>query len=334
MSRITFERGFPRRLAVLLGALVALVLVGTVGFAVIESVSLGYGFEWTVDTLTTVGAVGDPRDVGGRILRVVLELLGIGTLFYGLATVAEFFVSGELSGVLGRRRAQKMIDSLRDHFIVCGYGRVGRQVVRDLHDAAVDYVVVDSNPEALEQARADGVPLIEGQAADDEVLLSAGLERAKGVLACVDSDADNIFITLSARELRGDVTIIARASAEDSEKKLLRAGADRIISPYKTSGAAMARVALHPQVGGAVQLADYRVEEIEVPGSCRAVGQRIADVRGLSAILAVRGVDGVLDVAPAVDRVIAPGDMLVAVGTPDTLEGLEALFQPRDGVGG
>ena len=319
---------FMRRLGVLLAVLVALIVVGTAGFALIEGVSVGYGFAWTIDTITTVGSMPDARDTGGRSLKVGLELLGIGTLFYGLATVAEFFVSGQLSGLLEERRTQKMIDSYTDHYIICGFGRVGRQVARDLRAAGVRYVVIDPNPWNREAARAAGGPLIESDAADDEVLAEAGIERARGVIACVDSDAENIFIALTARELRSDILIIARASAEDSEKKLLRAGANRVISPYKTSGSAMARVALHPQVGGTVDVADTRVEEIDVPSECAGVGKTIEQVRGNSLIVALRREDGGLQPQPALDTVIGSGDMLVALGSPSALERLEEMFQP------
>ena len=244
---------FVRRLAILFYALAAIIVLGTVAFMITEGVSVGYGFSWTLDTVTTLGSIKNPSDAGGRVVVVGLELLGIGTLFYGLATVAEFFVSGQLSGLLEERRTQRMIDSYSDHYIICGFGRVGRQVARDLRRAGVKHVTIDSEPSNREAADTMGVRYIDSYAADDEVLLQAGIERARAVIACVDSDAENIFIALTARGLRPDILIVARASAEDSEKKLLRAGADRVISPYKTSGSEMARVALHPQVGGAMQ---------------------------------------------------------------------------------
>jgi voltage-gated potassium channel len=319
---------FMRRLGLILIVLGALLIVGTIAFAVIEGVSLAYGFEWTLDTVTTVGSIPDPHDAPGRLLKVGLELLGIGTLFYAFATVAEFFVSGQLSGLLDERRVQRMIDTYSDHFIVCGFGRVGRQVTRDLRAGGAEYVVIDDNPENREVAKLQGVHYIEGQAADDEILRRAGIDRAAGVIACVDSDAENIFIALTARELRTDIRIVARAAAEESEKKLLRAGADRVISPYKTSGSEMARVALHPQVGSAVHLAEYRVEEIEVPPECAAVGQTIQAVRGGSIIVALRRADGSLEPQPAQDVVINAGDKLVALGNEYALERLEGLFQP------
>ncbi len=173
-------RLFMRRLGILLVALGVLVIAGTIGFAAIEHVSPAYGFEWTIDTITTLGSIPDPPDTGGRALKVGLELFGIGTLFYGLATVAEFFVSGQLSGVLEERRIGKMIDSFTDHYIVCGFGRVGRQVARDLRAAGAECVVIDPNPANREAAIATGAPLIESTASDDEILKQAGIERALG----------------------------------------------------------------------------------------------------------------------------------------------------------
>ncbi len=321
-------RQFMRRLGFLLSLLVVLIVAGTVGFVITEGTSVAYGFVWTLDTITTLGSIQNPHDAPGRVVVVGLELFGIGTLFYGLVTVAEFFVSGQLSGLLEERRTQRMIDSFTDHFIICGFGRVGRQVARDLRRVGAKHLVIDSNPDNREAAQLAGVRYIESEAADDEALEQAGIERAKAVIACVDSDAENIFIALTARELRDDILIIARASREDSEKKLLRAGADRVISPYKTSGSEMARVALHPQVGGAVEVADYRMEEIEVSPRCEGVGRTVDDVRGASTIVALRRTDGRLEPQPAPATVIEAGDKLVALGTPGALERLEGIFQP------
>ena len=321
-------RLFIRRLGILLIALGVMVIAGTIGFAVIEHVSPAYGFEWTIDTVTTLGSIPDPPDAGGRALKVGLELFGIGTLFYALATVAEFFVSGQLSGVLEERRTEKMINSFTDHYIVCGFGRVGRQVARDLLTAGAKFVLIDPNPANRDAALATGAPLIESQASDDEILKQAGIDRALGVIACVDSDAENIFIALTARELRSDIFIVARASAEDSEKKMLRAGADRVISPYKTSGAAMARVALRPQVGGAFEVANHRMEEIEVSPVCEGVGKTIADVGGPALIVAIRHPDGELETSPPPQTVFNAGDLIIAMGAPVAVERLERIFQP------
>jgi voltage-gated potassium channel len=318
---------FLRRLGMLGLVILLLLAFGTVGFVATESVSVWHGFVQTLDTVATVGSVPQPEKTGGRVLKVGLELLGIGTLFYGLATVAEFFVSGQLSGMLEERRIQRMINSYNDHFIICGYGRVGRQVARDLNTAGARYVVIDNNPELREHAQDVGVRFIVGEPADDDVLRQAGIDRARGVIACVDSDADNIFITLTARELCPSIEIVARASEEDSERKLKRAGADRVVSPYKASGIEMARLALHPGVSGIVDVApEYRMEEIEVGAGCRGTGEKIGDVRGGAIIVAVRHPDGTFEAQPAAETVLNQGDVIMAMGTLRTMARLEDLL--------
>src|ERR671923_1771699 len=171
------------------------------------------------------------------------------------------------------------------------------------------------------------VLVVEGRPSDDEALKAAGIDRARAVLACVDSDAENIFITLSARELRPDITIVARASVEDTEKKLKRAGADRVISPYKASGAEMARLALQPQVADVVEVGpEYRMEEIEVPRGCAGVGRTIDDVRGSSIIVALRRQGGPMRPLPPGDALLEGGDVLVAMGADDAMDSLEEIF--------
>jgi voltage-gated potassium channel len=322
-----------RRIAHLGFAIAALLVLGTVAFSLSEDRSLWFGFRETVDTAATVGSVAQPHTVAGQITQVVVIVLGVGTLFYALVSVTEFFVAGHLAELLAERRAQKMIDSLSDHHIICGFGRVGRQVARDLRAAQAKYVVVDSTPNNRELALAQGVGVrfIEGDASQDAVLLQAGITRARSLLACADSDADNIFITLTARELCPGIAIVARASVEDSEKKLLRAGADRVISPYKSSGTEMARLALHPQVTGVVDVnTEYRLEEIVVELGAGGVDQTIGDVRGGAMIVGVCLADGTFNPQPAADTVLRPGDVLLAMGTPRTLDRLERLFALAD----
>ena len=319
---------FSRRIA-RLGALVAgLLAVGTVGLAVTESVGPWYAFRWALDTVATVGGFRQPRTTAGQVVLVGLIVLGVGTLFYALATLVEFFVAGHLGDLLAARRKQRMIDSLTDHHIICGFGRVGRQVARDLHAARAEYVVVDSNAE--NRHLADGVDrrFIEGDAAEEAVLLQAGIARARSIIACADSDSNNVFITLTARELRADIAIVARAAVEDSEKKLKRAGADRVISPYKASGTEMARLALHPQLSGVVDVdVEYRMEEIVVSEGCKGVRQTVGDIRGGSMIVGLRRESGFQPQPPA-ETMLLPGDVIVAMGTPGALERLEDLMEP------
>jgi voltage-gated potassium channel len=305
-----------------------LLVLGAAVLAISEGVGVWYAFRWALDTAATVGGFPQPSTTVGQVTQVALVVLGIGTLFYALATVAELFVAGHLGDLMAERRMQRRIDSLTAHHIICGFGRVGRQVARDLHAAGAEYVVVDTDPENRSRAEGLGIAFIEGDAADDGVLAEAGIERARSILACADSDADNVFITLTARELRTDIAIVARAAREDTEKKLKRAGADRVISPYKASGTEMARLALHRQLSGVVDVdAEYRMEEIEVGEGCEGLGQTVGDIRGGSMIVGLRrGPE--FQAQPPGDTTLRSGDVIVAMGTPPALARLEGLLEP------
>jgi voltage-gated potassium channel len=321
-------RKFLNRLATLGVAIVGLVVAGAVGFMLTDDLGAWDGFLHALDVVATVGAYPPSDNVPGQIVRVLLIVLGVGTLFYALVTVTEFFVAGHVAELLAARRMQRMIDATSDHFIICGYGRVGRQVARDLRGAGARYVVIDADPANREFASGVGVRFIEAEPSDDRALRQAGIERARAVLACVDSDAENVFITLSARELSPDIAIVARASQEDSERKLVRAGATRVISPYKSSGAEMARFALHPQVWGVHDVdAEYRMEEIQVTAGCAGAGQTIGDIRGGAYIVGLRQAGGFVP-QPAPETVLCPGDVIMAMGTPRTMDRLESLFTP------
>jgi voltage-gated potassium channel len=321
---------FLRRLAILILLVLAIMAAGSIAYSLTQDVSVWKGFLFTLDTVATVGSAPEPDDLPGQITKVLLIVLGVGTLFYALVTVTEFFVAGHLGEILEERRTLNKIEDLSGHHLICGFGRVGRQVARDLQAGEVDFVVIDELDENREIADEIGAPFLLGRPSDDHMLKDAGIERAVSVLACVDSDAENIFTCLTARELRSDITIVARASVEDSEKKLMRAGADRVISPYKSSGAEMARLALQPQVTGVVDVApEYRMEEIDVSEGCEAAGKTIGEVRGTTSIAAVRGSDGKVHPQPSVDTVLSAGDVVVAMGTVDALRQLESLFVPR-----
>jgi len=320
-------RHFLRRFAWVAVALVVLLALGAVGYAVFEGVSPWNGFLWSLDTVATEGARNRPRSTGGEIVWVVLIVLGVGTLLYALVTAVEVLVSGHVRTLLDDRREQQAIDALSDHVIICGFGRVGRQAAADLRAAGARYVVIDPHHENLEEARGVGVRLIEGSATDDDVLVQAGVDRAKTLIAAVDSDAENVFITLSARQLNPGVSIIARASDRDTEPKLLLAGANRVISPYRSSGSEMARWALTPQVSGTLDVApEYRLEEIEVDPGSAADGATIVDVRGAAIIVAVRRPDGRFLTQPPGGTSLAAGDVILAMGAVATMERLERAF--------
>jgi voltage-gated potassium channel len=319
---------FVRRLALVGAIVVGLLLLATVGLALAEDVGPWYAFRWALDTAATVGGFPQPSTTVGQVIHVALIVVGVATLFYALAIVAEFFAAGHLGELLAARRSQRMIDSLADHHIVCGYGRVGRQIVRDLRAARARLVVIDANTESRQLAEAAGIPFLAGDATEDGVLIRAGIDRARSIIACADSDANNVFITLTARELRNDVLIVARAGIEDTEKKLKRAGADRVISPYKASGTEMARLALHPQLSGVVDVdVEYRLEEIQVGEGCEAAAHTVGDIRGGSMIVGLRRGAEFFPQPPG-DTAIETGDVLVAIGTPATLGRLEDLLSP------
>jgi voltage-gated potassium channel len=262
---------FLRRLVFFIAAVTALVFGGAAAFVAFEDVSYWRGLIWSLDTVATVGSIPHADSLGGQVTQVVLISLGVGTMFFLLVTLTELFVAGDLSGLLEARRMRKKIAELRDHYLICGFGRVGRQVSRDFKNAGVDFVVIDDNPDVREALEEREVLYIEGRGSDDEALLEAGIQHARGLVACIDSDSENIFATLTARELRPDIHIVARAAEEPSERKLRAAGAHDVISPYKTSGSAMARLALgtEPTVGFASDDGSARDVAVssEVPGS-------------------------------------------------------------------
>ena len=242
---------FLRRIALLVGSVALLVLGGAIALSAFEDVSYWRGVTWALDTVATIGSIPDTSTTGGDATKVVLTIFGVGTMFFVLVTLTELFVAGDLSGLLDERRMQRKISQLKDHYLICGFGRVGRQVAQDLRLAGMPFVVIDDNPDVREHAEEMEVLIVEGRGSDDEVMQEAGIDRARAVLACVDSDAENIFVTLTAREMRPDIPIVARAAVESSERKLIRAGANEVVSPYKASGRTMASLALIDRADGA-----------------------------------------------------------------------------------
>jgi voltage-gated potassium channel len=245
---------------------------------------------------------------------------------------------------MSERRRRRVIERISDHYIICGYGRVGRQVANEFRDAGVPYVVLDFNPEVLEIAREHNIPYIDGSGTKDEDLQAAGLERARGLIASSDSDVDNLYITVSARAERPDLMIVARASTEDAAQKMLRAGADRVVQPYSAAGSEIAKMMLKPQVAAFLDIVsrhggpDLRFEEIEITRSCPQAGRTIRETRIRhetgALVVALRKADGTFDTTPDPDTELEPGDVLIAVGTAQELQALEELFAPSAGSAG
>ena len=334
----------PRRMVRVFAAVGGVLGAGTLGFKAILHDSWIDSFYRTVVTTSLNGLDSPPEGTAGRLWTVLLVLAGVTIFAYVGAVVVETIAGGILTGVLAEHRRRRTIDKLRDHFIICGFGRVGRRVAREFRAAGVQYVVLDFHDDAIAYAREEGELFIQGNGTEDEDLRKAGLDQAIGLVASADSDADNLYISLSARSARPDLIIVARASDEDAERKLKLAGADRVVLPYGTAGRVMANLALKPQVAAFLDVVtsatgeDFHLEEIEIRSTCPRAGQSIRDLRVRdetgAIIVAVRKHDGTFDTTPAPDERLEVGDVLISVGTTDELRKLEDYFAPREAVAG
>jgi voltage-gated potassium channel len=291
-----------------------------------------------VVTISLAGLDTVPSNDSARLVSIVLVLAGL-TIFAYIATVlVEGIARGVFTGAYAERRRRRTIEQLAEHYIICGYGRVGRRIAAEFLEEGVRFVVLDFSEEAIEEARERNVLYIDGSGTEDEDLLAAGLERAAGLVASSDSDADNLYITLSARNARPDLLIVARASDEDAAKKLRLAGADRVVQPYSTAGREMAKLVLRPQVAAFLDIVstsggpDLLFEEIEIHDAYEDAGKSIRELRIRAAtgamIVALRKRDGTFDTTPTPDALLDAGDVMIAAGTPDELRRLEQLFAP------
>ncbi|MGH2996030.1 MAG: potassium channel family protein, partial [Gaiellaceae bacterium] len=259
-----------RRLFSALAAVIGVLAIGTFGFRQLLDVGWEDALYRAVVTSSLTGLDSRPEGTAAEVLTVVLVLAGVAIYGYVASIIVEAITRGVLSGAWTEKRRRRAIQQLRDHFIICGYGRVGRRVAVEFRTAAVDYVVVDFSAEALEAAEEHGDLFIQGRATEDEHLTAAGLAHARGLVASSDSNTDNLYIALSARAARPDLLIVARASDEDAARKLRLAGADRVIQPYASAGREMAKLVLKPQVAAFLDVVaatggpDFLFEEIEV----------------------------------------------------------------------
>jgi voltage-gated potassium channel len=293
------------------------------GFKLVDAVYL------TVSTLTTEGfATPVPLSDGAKIFTVSLALLGVSVFVAVLGVLATALVDGQLVHRSRRWSMQRRITELRDHHIICAYGRVGRAAAREFEADGVPFVVIEVKPELEEDLRRDGVLYLIGNSSSEAVLRAAGIDRARGLVCAVDSDAENVYITLVARSLNPEISIVARASEEAAADRLSRAGADRVVSPYATSGRRMALLALRPEVVDFFDLARsgaaaLRIEELFIAPGSELVGQTLAQVCGSATTLLIRRAGGQLLPNPTRDTVVQPGDVVVIFGEPDTLRPVE-----------
>lgn len=320
-----------RRLQVALLVLAGITIAGTIGYLILGFGLLDAAFQ-AVTTLTTVGfREVHPLTAAGKVFTIVLILCGVGTALYALGVLIQTLVEGDLRGVFGRKRMDHKIADVHDHVIVCGWGRVGRAIAKELGgDAPI--VVVDRDAERLADSP---YPWLAGDVTDDAVLLEAGLSRARALVAALDTDAGNLFVTLSARALRPDLFIVSRVRVEESVEKLVRAGADRVVNPQSIGGARMAAFVLQPHVTEFLDVVmhdrdiEFRLEEVVVPADSPVAGHtlreaRIRDLTG-ALVLALRNPAGEFASNPSPDQVISSGDVLIAIGTPTELDGLGRL---------
>ena len=319
-----------RRLRLALAMLVSVFVLGTIGYVI-----LGFSpLDAVYQTVTTVATVGfrevQPLDDAGKVFTIILILVGVGTALYTFSVVLETLFEGHLQALFGRRRMERQIETMHEHVIVCGWGRVGRAIAEELMASGTDLVVVDLDATRVAEAT---VPAIVGDATDDRTLEAAGLRRARALVAALDNDAANLFVTLSARSLCPDLFVVARARVEESEEKLRRAGADRVVNPQSIGGARIAAFVLQPHVTEFLDVVmhdrglQFRLEEVLVPPGSSTVGQSIRDAhlrdRTGALVLALREEDGTFNTNPSPDTTIRAGHILIAIGTPTELDALE-----------
>lgn len=309
----------------LAGSLLGIVLAyGVSGYVLIEGWSFSDALFMTVTTIATVG-YGEVHDLSlyGELFSSTLIIFGVATMLYGFGVFAEMLSDGELTTYRREREMERRVNRLHRHFIICGYGRIGTQIATEMDRARTPYVVIDYNPEATIRLDREGRLFIEGDAASEDVLRLAGVERARGLISAVDSDERAVYITLAARSLNPDLYILSRAGQPESVRRLQLAGADRVVSPYRMAGHQLTELALRPaliDVMGTIQHAgsDIAVEEFLVTRSCPAIGQSLAEAGliapGLARLLAIRDATGELHADPSPDHMIADGDLIIAIG--------------------
>lgn len=316
------------------------IVMGTLGYILIEGWPAFDAFYMTVTTVATVGFQEiHPLSTVGRAFTVVLIISGVGTLFYLLGNLARLLLEGELRAIFGRYRTEGKMKTVTNHYIVCGYGRMGKRICKEFRAKPLPFVVIDKNPDVIASLQREGLIAVEGDATQDDVLIRAGIERAKGVVSVVNTDTENLYIVLTARGLNKDLYIVARAGDEGSEHKLMRAGANRVSSPYHIGGMQMAQAVIRPAVMDFLELAtqsehlDLQMEELTVEQGSRFDGRTPSDC-GLSedpglVLIAVKRTLGHLEFNPGSKVLLAKGDKLIVLGQPESLKRLESVIRSQ-----
>jgi voltage-gated potassium channel len=327
-----------KRLFYILVAIGATLTIGTVGFSLIGRYSVFDAFYFTLTTMTTVG-YGDSFSHAGRVFNAFLIIFGVSTIFVAIGAMTQTIIEFELGDAIGKRRNKRMIDKLKDHYIICGFGRVGRGAAAELQHAGVPFVVVDSLPERVERAMLTGMLSVAADATRDETLHQVGIERARGLVAALATDADNLFVLLSAKGLNPKLYVAVRAAEEGAEEKMRRAGADAVFAPYSITGHRLAQSLLRPHV---VQFLDFTtkdigmdisIEQVRVSAGSEVAARTIREMqlrRNMGVIvMAIRRRDGNMLFNPPADTSVEAGDYLIVMGKQEDLTALEILAEPR-----
>jgi len=325
-----------RHLRFSLSILVGVIGLGTLGYVLIEGWSGFDALYMTVITLATVG-FKEVHELSptGKLFTILLIIFGAGIIAYSIGSLIQIMVEGQLRRILGRKKLEQQINKLSGHYIVCGYGRIGTLICREFAAKPIPFVVVEKDPVLCEKLSDDGILFVRGDATDDETLMAAGILRAKGLITAVTSDTENVYITLTARGLNPDMFILARSGEEASEKKLRRAGASKVISPYTIGASRMAQAVLRPSVVDFIEIAtagrnlELQLEEIRVAPDSALVGKSLIDSgvrKDLGIIIVgIKQGDGQMLFNPAPATLIKAGDVLITLGERKAIQDLELI---------
>ncbi|HWE49623.1 MAG TPA: potassium channel protein [Bryobacteraceae bacterium] len=333
------DRRILRRI-VLIAALLALTLfIGTLGFTLIEGYGIFDAFYMTLITITTVGYQEvHPLSQAGRIFNSMLILFGVSAMFFSVGAVTQTVIEMQLEDRYGERRKKRTIMQMKDHFIVCGFGRVGRNAALELQRTGASFVVIDRDEQRVQRAGLAGMLAIRADATRDEGLREAGVEHARGFIAALATDADNVFVILSVKTLNPRLTVVTRASEEDAEQKLRRAGADTVFSPYSITGNRLAQALVRPHVVQLLDLAgqsvglDVTMEQMRVAPDSRFAARKIGELRNAESrliFLSIGRPDGKMIFNPPPETIVSAGDVLIVMGEQSSLRALESVLGSR-----
>lgn len=326
------------RLIICIGLLAVILCIGTFGYAYFESMPIYDAFYMTVITISTVGfSEVKPLSNVGRAITIIIIISGITILTYTLGQIFKIFLEGEMLRILGRRKLEKQIAGLTNHFIICGYGRIGEIISKELVAENIPFVVIEEDSNKIDQMEKDQVIYLNKDATSDDALRKAGIAHAKGLVAAVQSDADNVFITLSAKGLQPDIFVLARASDEKNQEKLVRAGANRVVSPYLLGGRRMAQILKSPTVVDFIDTATVdsplglRMEEAVIGSESYIAGKNLIDShlrKDFGVIIAaIKKPTNEMIFNPTPNEILEAGDILVAIGKTEDLKRMNAALK-------